>query len=396
MLRVCGDRTELGRRPNCCPLVLSATTLRHVPVMGNHSPGSSDPETPKPADPHMTSPQFANPTESALLRRAATGDTTAFDTLTKPYLRPLHVHCYRMLGSPFDADDALQETLLAAWRGIGSFEGRSSLSTWLVIIASRICLRMISRRPRRLTSSDYRAPLLSTADLGEFVPGPVWLEPIPDDELVSDAAVHDDPGSTLLRREHIGLAFVAMLQHLTGTQRAALLLCEVLGYSASETAAILETSVASINSALQRARKTIETKSPGKHPVEKHQVDEKQLDRLLRAFVSAWEQRDVTTMLDLLTEDVRFTMPPLPAWFRGRAFVANFFAERVFETPWRLRPLGGNGQPGFACYQKQVGDDRFRPGGVVLLRVENGRICAIESFLDPAVCRRFGMLETVP
>ena len=165
-----------------------------------------------------------------------------------------------MLGSPFDADDALQETLLAAWRGIGSFEARSSLGTWLVIIASRICLRMISRRPRRLTSSDYRAPLLSTADLGESVPGPVWLEPIPDGELPTGAA-HDDPAA-LLRRENIGLAFVAMLQHFPGTQRAVLLLREVLGYSAAETAAILETTVASINSALQRARRTLQAKSP--------------------------------------------------------------------------------------------------------------------------------------
>jgi RNA polymerase sigma-70 factor (TIGR02960 family) len=344
----------------------------------------------------MTAPQFANPVESALLRRAATGDATAFDKLTKPHLRPLHVHCYRMLGSPFDADDALQETLLAAWRGIGSFEGRSAFGTWLVSIASRICLRMISRRPRRLTSSDYGAPLRSTSDLGAFVPGPVWLEPIPDGELVSAAAGHDDPAATLLRSEHIGLAFVALLQHLPATQRAALLLSEVFGYSAAETASILNTSTASINSALQRARKTIKAKSPGGDPAEKHPVDEQQLNRLLRAFVAAWEQHDLTAMLDLLTEDVRFTMPPLPAWFSGRGMVEKFFAERVFETPWRLHPLGGNGQFGFACYQQQLGDDRFRPGGVVLLRVQHGRIGAIESFLDPAVCRRFGMLDPMP
>jgi RNA polymerase sigma-70 factor (TIGR02960 family) len=342
----------------------------------------------------MTIPHFADTAEIALLQHAATGDAAAFDKLTEPHRRALHVHCYRMLGSPFDADDALQETLLAAWRGIGSFEGHSALRTWLTSIATRICLRLISKRPPRLISGDYRAPLRSTADLGEAVAGPVWLEPMPDGELLPDSASHDDPAAALLRREHIGLAYVAMLQRLPGTQRAALLLCEVLSYSAAETAAMLETSIAAINSTLQRARKTIGAQSPSGAPPA--QMDERQRGTLLRAFVSAWENHDVTAMLNLLAADVRFTMPPLPAWFSGREFVGMFFAERVFATPWRLEPLAGNGQPGFACYQMQIGDDRFRPGGVVLLRVENGGIAAIESFLDPAVYRRFGMVEALP
>ena len=344
----------------------------------------------------MTKQPFASPAESQFLRQAIAGDTYAFDQLIKPYRRPLHVHCYRMLGSPFDADDALQDTLLAAWRGLGSFEARSAFGTWLNSIATHACLRMISRRPRRLDSAHYGAPLQSTAELGETVPGPVWLEPIPDSELLHGSAAQEDPAATLLRREHIGLAFVAMLQHLPGTQRAVLLLREVLGYSAAETADILETTIASTNSALQRARITLRAKSPSSvHPVEMHQVDEQELDVLLRAFLSAWERRDVTAMMNLLTEDARFTMPPLPAWFAGREFVGKFFAERVFATPWRLRPLRGNCQPGFACYLKQAGEDRFRPGGVVLLRVQGGRIAAIESFLDPVVCRRFGMAEEV-
>ncbi|WP_054312259.1 RNA polymerase subunit sigma-70 [Mesorhizobium sp. 1M-11] len=334
----------------------------------------------------------ANPAESEWLRQARAGDASAFDQLMKPYRKPLHTHCYRMLGSPFDADDALQETLLAAWRGLGSFEARSSLATWLNSIATRICLRMISKRPRRLTSGDLAAPLRSTAELGEPVPGPVWMEPMPESEL----AASEDPAAILLRREHIGLAFVALLQHLPGMQRAVLLLREVLGYSAAETADILGTTVASANSALQRSRQTMRAKTPATvQSGEMPHVDAQGLEPLLHSFVSAWESRDLTAMVNLLAEDVRFTMPPLPAWFSGRAFVGKFFAERVFETPWRLQPLRGNGQPGFACYLKQAGDDRFRPGGVVLLSIANGHITAIDSFLDPAVCRRFGMHDEV-
>ncbi|CAM5507945.1 sigma-70 family RNA polymerase sigma factor [Mycolicibacterium aubagnense] len=330
----------------------------------------------------------ADPGENAWLRRARAGDTSAFDQLVKPFRKRLHTHCYRMLGSPFDADDALQETLLAAWRGLGSFEGRSSLGTWLTSIATRICLRMIAKRPRRQTSADHAAPLRSTAELGEPVEGAVWLEPLPDGELADD----DDPAAILLRRESIGLGFVAMLQHLPGLQRAVLLLREVLGYSAAETADMLGTSVASANSALQRSRQTMQAKTD---IGEKKPVDPQGLERLLQAFVAAWESRDIAAMVELLTDDVRFTMPPLPAWFSGRAFVEKFFSERVFETPWRLEPLRGNGQPGFACYIRQAGDDRFRPGGVVLLSVADGRITAIDSFLDPAVCRRFGMREEI-
>ncbi|MGO7038293.1 RNA polymerase subunit sigma-70 [Rhizobium acaciae] len=336
----------------------------------------------------------ADPAESEWLQQARAGDTSAFDQLMKPYRKLLHNHCYRMLGSPFDADDALQETLLGAWRGLGSFEARSSLGTWLNSIATRICLRMISRRPPRLVSGDLAPPLRSTAELGEPVQGPVWLEPMPDSELLYGGAANEDPAAILLRREHIGLAFVAMLQHLPGTQRAVLLLREVLGYSAIETADILGTTVASVNSALQRSRQTVRAKKPATvQSSEMLQVDPQELELLLQSFVSAWESRDVTAMVNLLADDVRFTMPPLPAWFSGREFVGKFFAERVFETPWRLHSLRGNGQPGFACYLKQTGDDRFRPGGVVLLSVYDGHIAAIDSFLDPAVCRRFGMRD---
>ena len=331
-------------------------------------------------------PPTAIPIEPAdLLPRARAGDTAAFDRLVAPHRRQLHAHCYRMLGSPADADDALQETLLAAWRGLAGFESRSTLGTWLYRIATHVCVRLISQRPRRITSPDHGAPLQATADLGEMVTGPVWLEPLPDTEWMGR---HEDPAATLQRREHVALAFVAALQHLSGTQRAVLLLREVLEFSAAETAQMLDTSVASVNSALQRAHKTVKERLPaaGVPP-----AGEPGLNDLLQRFVTAWERRDIDAMARLLAEDARFTMPPLPAWFSGRRFALKFFAERVFETPWRLQPLRGNGQPGFACYMQHTGDDRFTPGGVVLLRVRSGLIDCIDSFIDPAVCRRFGM-----
>jgi RNA polymerase sigma-70 factor (ECF subfamily) len=325
--------------------------------------------------------------EAESLSRARAGDTAAFDRLVAPRRRQLHAHCYRMLGSPFDADDALQETLLAAWRGLAGFESRSALGTWLYSIATHVCLRLISQRPRRISSPDHGAPLQATAELGEPVAGPVWLEPLPDDDRILGA--HEDPSTILQRREHVALAFVAALQHLPGTQRAVLLLREVLEYSAAEAAEMLGTSVASVNSALQRAQKTVKERTPA---ADLQRLGGPELDALLlQRFVCAWEGRDIAAMVSLLAEDARFTMPPLPAWFDGRHFVQMFFAERVFQTPWLLRPLRGNGQPGFACYLRQAGDDRFRPGGVVLLRLRDGLVASIDSFIDPAVCRRFGM-----
>ncbi|MGE0348970.1 RNA polymerase subunit sigma-70 [Hydrogenophaga sp.] len=318
---------------------------------------------------------------------ARAGDTAAFDRLVAPRRRQLHAHCYRMLGSPFDADDALQETLFAAWRGLAGFESRSALGTWLHRIATHVCLRLISQRPRRITSPDHGAPLQATAELGEPVTGPMWLEPLPDDDGIGG---HEDPVTTLQRREYVALAFVAALQHLPGTQRAVLLLREVLGYSAAETAAMLDTSVASVNSALQRAQKSVRERVP---VASLQPPGEQRLDALLQRFMSAWERRDIDAMASLLAEDARFTMPPLPAWFSGRRFTLRFFDERVFQTPWRLQPLSGNGQPGFACYMKQTGDDRFRPGGVVLLRLRDGLIASIDSFIDPDICRRFGMSD---
>ncbi|MFL6696366.1 MAG: RNA polymerase subunit sigma-70 [Vitreoscilla sp.] len=341
--------------------------------------------------------ELTPPPQDKLLALAKAGDGPSFDRLVAPYRRQLGSHCYRMLGSPHDADDALQETMIAAWKGLATFEGRSSLKTWLHQIATNACLRAISKRPKRVMSPDHAPSLADASELGEPVLEPIWLEPLLDDDVLSDLAADVEPGALLQRRENVALAFVAALQHLPGTQRAVLLLREVLEYSAAEVADMLQTSVASINSALQRAQKAVRERLPAvSQSAEQQALGDDALQGLLGAFVREWEQRNVDGLVALLTEDARFTMPPLPAWFDGRAAVARFIVDRLFATPWRLVPLRANGQPGFACYIRMPGQTRYRLGAINLLSIRDGRISAINGFLDPALHGRLGIPPEPP
>ena len=259
--------------------------------------------------------------------------------------RELYVHCYRMLGSLSDAKDALQETLLAAWRGLAGFEQRSSLRAWLYRIATNCCIRLASRRPRRILSWDH-GPSWDPAggDLGTPVEERIFLDPLPHTGMDRDA-----PASSYGRREHVALAYVAALQHLTANQRAVLIRRDVLSFTAAETADMLDTSVPSVASALQRARSTIADRAPDAG----ERLDSLTIGkrRAVDRWVAAWERADVLSIVELLAEDVRFTMPPLPAWFDGRGDVVRFIGDRVFATPWRLLPMTANGQPAIACYQ---------------------------------------------
>jgi RNA polymerase sigma-70 factor (ECF subfamily) len=345
----------------------------------------------------VTEARQAQQTEAEQLALARTGIAAAFDRLVGPYRRMLGAHCYRMLGSPQDADDALQETLIAAWKGVAGFEGRSSFKTWLYQIATNACLRAISRRPKRLMSQDWAPALTDATELGQPVMEPVWIEPLLDDDDLSDVALDAEPHTLLQRRQHAALAFIAVLQHLPGTQRAVLLLRDVLEYSAVEAAEILETSVASVNSALQRAQKAVREKLPTvSQAAEQACLGDAALRSLLGAFVAAWEARNVDALVALLTEDAQFTMPPLPAWFDGRDAVATFIADRLLTTPWRLVPLWGNGQPGFACYVLMPGQTEYRLGAVNLVSVRGGRIAAVNSFLDPALHARLHIPSVLP
>jgi RNA polymerase sigma-70 factor (TIGR02960 family) len=296
-----------------------------------------------------------------------------------------------MLGSVQDAEDALQESLLAAWRGAAGFEGRSSLRAWLYTITTHACLRLIARRPRRVLSVDYVPPRHASDDIGEPVDGPIWIEPWPDKDSANESG-EPDPAAGYLRRESVELAFIAMLQTLPGKQRAVLVLREVLDFSAAEVARILETTPAAVNSALQRARKAVERRMPATtQQAELEALGAEGRRALVEAYVSAWERADVAALVELLAEDANFSMAPLPAWFRGREEVGRFFAERIFATPWRLVPIRANGQLAFACYQGELGGERFPLGAINVLSLRGGRIVEITGFVDPDMHRHFGL-----
>ena len=255
--------------------------------------------------------------EGALLDRARAGDDDAFGQLVAPYRGELHAHCYRILGSTHDADDALQDALVGAWKGLARFEGRSSLRGWLYTVATHAALRVGSKRPKRQLSLDLAPPLETTHDLGDPIAESAWLEPYPGDLV--DGLGDLDPAAAYDVRESVELAFVAALQHLPATQRAVLILRDVLTFSAAEVAIAMETSVAAVNSALQRARATLEARrGPGSQQQALRELGDDGREELVRAFIAAWERSDVEALLDLLVEDARLSMPPLPAWFDGR------------------------------------------------------------------------------
>jgi RNA polymerase sigma-70 factor (ECF subfamily) len=315
------------------------------------------------------------------------GREAEFERLVAEHRRELLAHCYRLTGSVQDAEDALQEALLGAWRGLGGFEGRSSVRAWLYRVATNAALRVVERRPARVLTPDFGPPRTDVRDLGELVTEPIWLEPWP------------DPADVAVGRESVELAFVAALQHLPATQRAVLILREVLGFPAAEVARMLDTTVVSVNSALQRARRAVAERVPATpQQAELAKLGEGGRRELVDAFTRAWERADVPALLELLTEDARFTMPPLPAWFDGRAAVGRFLAERVAETPWRLLPVEVNAQPGFACYQgPPVGTaGPLRLGAVNVLSLRDGRVTAISAFLDRAVLDRVRVANDLP
>jgi RNA polymerase sigma-70 factor (TIGR02960 family) len=308
-----------------------------------------------------------------------------FDQLVAPYRGELRAHCYRMLGTVHDADDAVQDALLGAWRGLDTYEGRASFRNWLYRIATNACLKLLRDRPKRLLSADYFPAADDVADLGEPQLDKAWLDPYP-----------SGPEDSYEQREGVELAFVAALQHLPATQRAVLVLREVLGFSAAEVASTLDTSVASVNSALQRARTALAERVPARsQQATLTALGDAAQRELVTKLVAAWERADVDALVGMLAEDVRLTMPPLPIWLDGRAMVRRFLAERIFATPWRLVPTTVNGQLAFVGYQGQP-DGSFALGGVNVLTLDGDRIGAITSFLDPGTLVPFDLPKNFP
>jgi RNA polymerase sigma-70 factor, ECF subfamily len=329
--------------------------------------------------------------ERELVAAAQRGDEAAFGRLVEPYRRELLAHCYRMLGSVPDAEDALQDALLGAWRGLGAFEGRSSLRSWLYTITTNACLKALRRRPRRVLPIDY-GPASDPHDRpAEPLVEAVWVDPVPDDKVLADAEAAG-PVARYERRESVELAFIAALQHLPPRQRAVLILRDVLGFSARETGEVLDTEPAAVDSALQRAHKTVDARLPAQsQQAALRSLDDAELRAIVGGYVDAWERADVDAVVAMLAEDVTFAMPPQPAWYDGREAVAAFLAARPLaaDTRWRIVPTRANGQLAFAHYAWDGSGFVAHAIGLVALR---GR--AIEEltvFRTPEAVARFGL-----
>jgi RNA polymerase sigma-70 factor (TIGR02960 family) len=327
------------------------------------------------------------------LQLARLGDDHAFRTLTDPYRRELHVHCYRILGSVQDAEDMVQETLLAAWRGLEQYEERDSLRAWLYRIATNRCLNALRdsrRRPRDAPGLPFELP--EPTRQGEVL----WLEPYPDALLEGLSETAPGPDARYETKEAVTLAFVAALQHLPPRQRAVLVLRDVLGFHAAEVADMLESSEVSVNSALQRARAALETRFPTdrERPPPAGSPRER---KLAARFADAVESGDVDGMVSLLTDDALLTMPPLPLEYQGLEAIASFlsYREEARGTPLRAVPTRANTQPALACYLPDADAGIARPRGLFVLTLDADAVAAITWFADPALFEHFGLPRTV-
>jgi RNA polymerase sigma-70 factor (ECF subfamily) len=331
---------------------------------------------------------------AALVGAVRSGDEAAFAALTEPYRRQLHVHCYRMLGSFDEAEDLVQETLLRAWRGRAGFEGRSMVRTWLYRIATNACLDVLETKSRRLQS-------LESPQAGES--GAVdWLQPYPDRLLDQVASSDSQPDALVIARETIELAYLAAIQYLPPKQRAILILRDALGWSAKETASLLDETVASVNSALHRARSLMRKRLPKPRlewPAAAAPTAAER--RLLERYMDATDRADVAALTALLREEVRLTMPPYPTWFLGREDVATAFAlstdpdSPTYLGQFRTLATAANRQPALAGYVRRPGDSEFRALGLDVLRLEGDLVVEITRIVSADLFPAFGLPPTL-
>jgi len=303
-----------------------------------------------------------------LVEAARSGDADAFEQLVAPYRSELQAHCYRMLGSLHDAEDVVQESLVRAWRSVGHLDDRGFVRAWLYKIATNRCLTAIERRGRRELPGDV--------DPGTPATEINWLEPYPD----------TSPETHYLARESVELAFVAALQHLSAIQRAVLILREVLGFSAAEVAEQLSTSPASVNSALQRARKVIASAAPTQQTVLRDLGDEA-VGAIVTRWADAWHAGDVDAIVAMLADDARYSMPPLPEWYRGRDEIRAFLLRGPLQSRWRFLPTTANGQLAFGTYLWDDTAGLYMPGGLDVLTIRSGHVAEVTAFLTADLTR---------
>jgi RNA polymerase sigma-70 factor, ECF subfamily len=332
-------------------------------------------------------------TEGELLDAARRGDEDAFARLVEPHRGLLDAHCYRMLGSFDDAEDAVQDALLRAWRAIARFEGRSSLRTWLYTIATNVCLKAIERRPKLVLPVDYGPATDPHEGPAARLVESVWIEPYPDERLGLTEALAG-PEARYEQRESVELAFIAALQLLPARQRAVLILRDVLGFSGEEVAEALETTPDAVYSALQRAHKSIDARLPERsQQATLRALGDEALREIVEGFVAAWERGDVDAVAEMLTRDAVIAMPPMPTWYQGRdAFVA--FLRRAPLAPglrWRVVGARASGQLAFAFYLWSEETRGFAAHSVNVLTLDGARIAELIAFLEPEAFERFDL-----
>jgi RNA polymerase sigma-70 factor, ECF subfamily len=322
------------------------------------------------------------------------GDDQAFAAMIERYRRELQLHCYRMVGSVHESEDMVQETALRAWRSRREFEGRSTLRSWLYRIATNVCLDTLRRRPRRVlpidvaTAAEPDQPLPPASDMP-------WIDPYPDRLLEGISPSEDEPDEALVRKETLELAFLAAIQHLPPRRRAVLILRDVLGWPARETASTLGISVNSVNTALQRARSTLSLHlSPRRVDWQSPQAS--QIERaLLQRYMAAHERGDIAALARILREDVRASAPPLPLWYDGRDSLLASTRRRAMPGRIRFVATMANRHPAAASYARRPGESVYRPMGIDVLRIEDGLIAEITAFLRPELFPLFDLPVTL-
>ena len=344
----------------------------------------------------MSTPAQIPPDE---IRRIAS-NPQGFGELTEPYRRELQIHCYRILGSLHEAEDMVQETYIKAWKHIGTYEGRASFRSWLYKIATNTCLDFLdTKRSRRLLpfqispASDPRSPIVPPT------PELTWLEPFPDEWLADATAVN--PEARYSQSESISLSFLTALQVLPARQRAVLILRDVLDFSAIETSEVLELTVSSVNSALNRARKTLSGRYQGRiSETSRISLADEKSKQLLDHYIQAWQAADVNGLVALLKQDAILAMPPSPSWYQGNDAIGEFLAATVLgqgdmfpgraKNRWRLIPTRANAAIALAMYQRDQ-EDRYRAFGLQVLAWEGSKLAQIMNFIDPLLPTRFGL-----